>query len=219
LLNEGTGELTPTPQPLDYTAGQVMLTTIRQPGATDATLNAYGPDGSLLWTRPLPAGSSVIPAFTPGTRPGWSLGQGLDAAGEFLIASTDSLSLVDEETGEQRWTTGAACLSEQYSTREAVYVPVRNAYVIDSGGSPACTVDRDTGSVLDTVPIPAGPEHTIFWGLTEAYGYPYDSGPASAYDAASGKVLWTRERADGERWSFDGGYLVSRRGNRIQSIG
>ena len=59
------------------------------------------------------------------------------------------------------------------------------------------------------------------FGLTNLYimGTIDGSTPSAAYSLSTGERLWTLDQADWPWWSFDGGYLVSRVGNHIESIG
>ena len=186
---------------------------------SSSQLSAYSPAGQLLWSRPLAEGSSVSPAYSPGTTPGLVNGYRMPDTGELFILDPSSLTLIDQTTGEVRWTIPTpACMRGDYDTKVGVLDVRRDAFLLPSS-EPECAVSHSTGQSVEAPSLPndrfSGPI-----GLTHRYTYAFGADdPGSAYDLQTGDRLWTRERHDYDSWSFDGGYLVSHHRNHIESIG
>ncbi len=188
--------------------------------APDGTRMQVALDGAgrRLWSRPLTPGSYDVAVFRPGTRPGarFRTAPGTDT---IAVVSRTSVTLVDQVTGDDLWTTSlAGCDPVDFLGLPSAYLDsARGAVTVSFAQDRSCSFDRATGRLLSPTSIPYD-----FWsvlGQRNVYVDPWDTQSGTAYDAATGKTLWTIERHEGERWTFAGGYLIGAFGNTIRSIG
>lgn len=214
ILNLRTGTLSTPVEANNVQAGSQILY-----GTSASRLSAYGADGQVLWSRPLAEGSYVYAVSSPGTMPGFVNGYRMNDTGELLVVDDKSLAAIDQTTGDVRWTTPKpGCMQGSYETIRGVLDVRRDVFLLPSSQA-MCAVSHDTGASVDA---PALPGEGVWGpiGLTHRYSYPFGADdPGSAYDLQTGNRLWTRERHDYDAWSFDGGYLVSKNGNHVESIG
>lgn len=216
ILDPSTGDMQSVTGVPVAPGSQVLLTAMTAAGSA-GRLAAYDSAGNQMWSSPLPDGAHITAALAPGTRT-QTTGTPPDA-GDLVISDQETITLLDESTGKVRWSISrSACgLGLDYLAPTAWLDVRRDAYILTNGSDGSCTVSRDGGTKLDVPALPTT-DFDLF-GLTNSYRYDFDSGPGTAYDLDSGAPLWTHERQPWEKWSFDGGYLISHRGNHIESIG
>lgn len=219
MLDLATGDTSELVGQLAWGMSQVtMATSFPQPDGP-GVLRAYGDDGDVVWWRSFSHEDQLLRAEAPGTSTQVFNGSTPDT-GEFFIVNAQNITLVDQVTGDEKWSTATpSCVTTpQYWPARATLDVRRDAYIVHNGeGVATCVLSRTDGALLDGPSIPGIQSRLL--GLTNLYGYAYASGPGTAYDLQSGATLWTRERKDWESWSFDGGYLISHNGNHIESIG
>jgi hypothetical protein len=174
--------------------------------------------GNEVWSRASDAGISVGRVGLPGDKPA-SLGLN-DGSEITLITEGNQMELIDGPTGEVKWTTDASACAINPASFD------RNApgFILQSDGVlvdpyKGCAFDHETGA-----PVEVGARRdTRELGYTVAYefvggwgtggqrseeGVIPASGTATAVDAITGDVLWTRPIASDERWRQAGGYVV-----------
>jgi outer membrane protein assembly factor BamB len=218
-LQTATTAPVPANMTFSFPMSQILLGWIGSPSDESVELVAYGPDGRKLWSRPAPSSSSVFEAATPGILPGIANSFLTGDTGELFIRGAQTLTLIDQTTGDERWTIPTpACFSERSLGFTAMLDLRRDAFLLASEGS-SCAVSHESGAMIDAPSIPAEGLIHLTFGLTHRYDFPEGAGPGTAHDLESGDLIWTRERLDYEAWEFDGGYLVSHRRNHIESIG
>jgi hypothetical protein len=201
-----------------YDVSSITLRSVQVSDET-STLIAQDADGGRLWTKDVPRNAMIGEIHTADRRPGREYGY--DGTGLLAITDESTLTVVDASTGETEWTVSTAgCKTGPLlGVPETFLDDTRDAYVTVFAMSSVCTMARSTGEQLDEkIPF----EGWTILGTSNTYGYENDFSSATegaAYDRATGDVLWTRLRQPAETWSFEGGYLVSRLGYHIESIG
>lgn len=192
---------------------------LRSVQASDDTITLIAEDanGSELWTRDVAKFAQIAEIRTPDQRPGGRYG--LDGSGLLTITDGSTVTVIDGTTGATQWSASIAdCLPQPGGAPSTTVTDdSRDAYVDIFSFEAVCTMSRADGELLSQkIPL----EGWAVQGSENTYGYdPMSSDDGSAYDRATGDVLWTRPRVGFESWSFDGGYLVSHRQNHIESIG
>lgn len=217
MIRLDTGAATPLPPSSVMSMSRILLgvppaQSYGTPG--DQQITGYALDGSVAWTKQVPSTASVFPATTPGTQM-----FGTPDTGEFFILTKDTIALYDQATGEQRWSAPATCPVVFSGASTATLVVPDDTFMLQTS-SGRCELTHSTGSVV-TLRSGIPSRGADLFGLTNVYTFGYVEGapPASAYSLSTGENLWT---LDDPRWpylSFDGGYLVSKYGNHLESIG
>ncbi|WP_382310069.1 hypothetical protein [Herbiconiux sp. UC225_62] len=218
IVDVNTGEVTDRPATTyyRYAADYALRFT---DSTADRSVVGLDADGNHLWERELPVGTRIDPVLTSDGVPG-ALANRLrsDAPSEWLMVhSPQSLTLVNALTGVEAWTVATGCGADtelpQFSFR--LNEPAATVVLPGSGGAAACSYDLATGSLSEGPAIPENAWEAA--GVANVYGVA--EGTGSAYDAATGEVLWTIPAASGESWDFLGGHLVSWAGTRLTGIG
>lgn len=217
LLDLSTGELSPRDQLTSYryfTGYSIRPSSLDTPSGTPVTLTGLNDSGEQIWTRTEPFGSNTVEAMTvdaePGARASTRVGNG-----QFLIANSQAVTLVDGATGQTIWTANPpACgLRDGYQPLDASLSSDRGAITLDSSEG-SCRFDAATGAQLADASIP--------WNMFRAYGeslvYVVTDGTGTAYDAGSGEAIWTTATSS-YNWLYAGGYLVAFDGTTLRSIG
>ncbi|WBM79310.1 hypothetical protein KIV56_12855 [Cryobacterium breve] len=222
LLNLSTGEISSRPEALyyDFFTGYTI-----RPGGYDTTgypltLTGLDDDGNQIWTRSVPAASSVVEVTTPLVRPGSSDQIGVVGGsdrvgdGQFLVVSPDSVTLVDGLTNDTIWTTGltgCALDHKPYSFFDALRTEGATLIVTATPGR-ACRFDATTGAVLASLP-------PSYWPRTGTVAtYDLRDGTGTATNMQTGATEWSVP-SDADAWFFAGGYLVAQTGNTIVGLG
>jgi len=208
-----TGEPTTVSGQQVSTMSQILVGQPYASGGTPFDLTGYGLDGREVWTKSLPPAGRLFAASTPGDQV-----LGSPDTGQFFIADRATITLFDQQTGDRLWSVPTpTCITNGYGPERAMLDAANDAFVLWSGAD-RCELSRSTGAAagnLASVPM-AGIQ---LFGLTNVYTYDGESAPGSAYDLATGTKLWSIERSGWPSWSFMGGYLVSKNGNHVESIG
>ncbi|MDR6612304.1 hypothetical protein [Leifsonia sp. 1010] len=221
MVDLQTGASSPLPQTvhLYQPMSQVTLGWAASPSDASVELIAYGPDGRKLWTRTAPDSPRVFGAATPGTVPGVVNGYLQVDTGEFFIRGAQTLTLIDQTTGEERWTIPTPACFTDTAVSSPVMLDVRRDAFLLASSEPRCAVSHESGSPVEAPSVTAQGAFYQVFGLANRYDFDGEAEPGTAHDLASGDLIWTRERQDYEAWAFDGGYLISHRRNHIESIG
>jgi hypothetical protein len=222
VLNLSTGEISSRPESLSYDFFTGY--TIREGGydtnGNPLTLTGLDDDGNHIWTRSVPAASSVVEVTTPLVRPGNSdqigVGRGGNRVGDgqFLVVSPDALTLVDGLTNDTIWTTGlTGCALDQtpYSSFDALRIDGATLIVTSASGT-ACRFDATTGAVL------ASPSPGTWASPGTVATYELREGTGTATDMQTGATVWSVP-SDADAWFFAGGYLVAQSGNTVVRLG
>lgn len=178
----------------------------------DGDLTGYALDGSLAWTKRVPNNSQVFRAASPGDQT-----IGTPDTGEFFVADRNTITLYDQATGDELWSVPtSSCVAGTYGVESAMLDAANDAFVL-AVGPERCELSHSAGTLIAR--SDRMPSRVYLFGLTNRYsfGYTEDASPGTAYSLSTGDQLWTHDQSGW--WSFDGGYLVSRLGNRIESIG
>lgn len=217
LLDLDTGETTSIRAQQPTPMSQALVGEARDPQGGPMQVIAYGPDGGKLWTHVTSPSASVFAATTPDTVPAVVNGFQQGDTGELFVADTDLITLLDQSTGEARWSVPTSrCFPAGFQPYDAVLDVGRDAFVLVAGDT-RCALSHETGALVEAPTLPL--QNYTVYGLTHAYTFSGADDPGVAYDLGSGAKIWSRERHDWEGWRFDGGYLVSHRLNHIESIG
>ncbi len=210
------GTVTKSPGISDYHATMYFMTLWGEQAA-DGSSSIVGIDGSgaRLWSRPSAPGSFAVEVQAPGTRPGVVFGRA--STGQLAIIDRTTVTLLDQLTGRVVWTTKGCATQELLGVPTVIADDARNALTVRYPQDTACSFDKNTGKPLAGVGIPFD-DWTLF-GLTNTYGGALVADKGTAYDNATGRLLWSLPKAQGEQWLFAGGYLVRTVGNHLESIG
>lgn len=228
LVDVATGQLVPMDQPwrLRYFMRDVVIKDLSTDNTT--ALSGYDSQGRSLWNRTFASPSQVVEVTMPGALPGPVYDSGnAPGTGWFTVVTATEVALVDEMTGQDVWRTPrTACASgAPLLWGEAQLDTTRGAIVIPFTSGATCSYAVETGALIGTADLPDLANARIIMGDRQLYtylDYPYDGdpGPGSAYDLVTGRRLWTLPRSsEQDYWEFVGGYLVSRRGSHLTSIG
>ncbi|UAJ80454.1 PQQ-binding-like beta-propeller repeat protein [Leifsonia sp. ZF2019] len=218
LIDFQTGQLIRLPAGWEFSSGLEATTLWRTP-APDGTARVAAVDdsGRTLWSRPTAAGSYLAAVGAPGSRAGSSstLGVGTD---KLVVIDRSSVTLVDQTSGDSVWTASlAGCDPVDFLGVPSAYtVSAQAGITVLFPQDRTCTFDAASGRLLRQTTA-LGDSFALV-GERNIYSNPYGSDTGTAYDAATGAILWTRHQ-DGERWMFAGGYLVQAFANRVESIG
>lgn len=218
LLDITTGELSPRDSFISYkyfTGYSIRPSSYSDPVGTPVTLTGLDDAGQQLWQRTEPAGSSTSEVLTvnakPGDRASTQVGNG-----QFLIANSQGVSLVDGVSGATVWSSvPSSCgLSDgAYQTYDATLSSDGSFITVDSYAG-SCRLDSATGAQLAPSAIP--------WNRFRAFGaslvYSVADGMGTAFDAETGETQWTVP-TDSYRWMYAGGYLVALDGSLLKSVG
>lgn len=194
------------------------LITLWTSRAGDGTREETAVDGAgnALWSAHRSGESRTVPVVVPG-----AYADSSQAAqnGRLAVVDDSQVAIVDQLTGRTIWTSDATGC---WSTGDAFVTEVlddasRNAFTVTLYDGTACALDRDTGQPLPDPHIP----HVLLPDLGPANVYQTDwqSRVGTAYDRATGRVLWTLDLDSSEYWDFAGGYLVRLSGNTVRSLG
>ena len=218
-LQTGQSSLVPGNVNVYRPMSRILLGSTQSPPNGQTELVAYGSGGQKLWSRTASQAAQVFPAASPGTVPGLVNGYQTSDTGELFVKDAQTLTLIDQATGAERWAIPIpACFTRMSTLVPAMLDARRDVFLLGSAET-SCAVSHESGAVVDGPSIPVdGPFFQVF-GLTHRYDYDSPAASGAAHDLATGELLWTRERHDFESWRFDGGYLVAGWSNHIESIG
>lgn len=218
-IDLASGAFTRHPEFTDYRLTS-SLVTLWAAGAANGSSDVTALDGSgtAVWTRHVAPGAALVPVSTVASPAG--AGQtDLAQAGQFAIADAAGVTVIDQLSGDTVWTSapGACSASIGRGVVSALADTARNAFTLQLGDSTGCAIDRTTGKALPDLGVPASPLDSL--GPKNTYATSWETRVGTAYDRATGRVLWTVDLDSREYWDFAGGYLVRLHGNRIASIG
>lgn len=213
------GVFTRHPEFTDYKQTS-SLVSLWSAGAADGSsdLTALDGSGTAVWTRHLGQGETLVPVNALAAPPGGGHTD-LAQAGQFAIAGAAGVTVIDQLSGDTVWTSapGACSASIGHGVVSALADTARNAFTLRLGDSSECAIDRATGKELPDLGVPASPVASL--GPKNTYATSWETRVGTAYDRATGRVLWTVDLDSREYWDFAGGYLVRLYGNHIESIG
>ena len=213
-----TGAFTSSPGTSELRDTMSYITLWGVQGANGAWTNvAVDGTGTRLWSRPAAPRSYVTEITTPGSQPGVFGGRATTS--QLAIVDSTTITVLDQITGQVAWTASTSgCGAKDFLGVPAVMVdPARNALTVRYPQDTTCSFDRDTGRQLAGVGIPFN-DFDLF-GMKNTYVGTLASATGTAYDNATGHVLWSLPETQGEQWLFAGGYLVRTDGNHLESIG
>ncbi|NEN06911.1 PQQ-binding-like beta-propeller repeat protein [Diaminobutyricibacter tongyongensis] len=212
------GALTKSPGSSELHATMSFITLWDQQAA-DGSVSYVAVDGSgaRVWSRPATPGAFAVGVGMPGAQPG--IFGGRASTSQLAIVDRTSITVLDQLTGQVAWTASTSgCGAKDFMGIPSVMVdPARNALSVRYQQDTACSFDAKTGKALAGVGVPFN-DWDLF-GLTNTYVGALASDTGTAYDSATGRVLWSLPRAQGEQWLFAGGYLVRTVGDHVESIG
>ncbi|WP_285115547.1 PQQ-binding-like beta-propeller repeat protein [Leifsonia sp. fls2-241-R2A-40a] len=213
FLDVEAGELTPV---LDQQVSPMSQILVGRPYSSEGTssdITGFGLDGRPVWTKSLAPGGFIFTASAPGDQV-----LGSPDTGQFFVADRATITLFDQQTGDQLWSVPTpTCITSGSGPERAMLDAANDAFVLWSGAD-HCELSRATGAAVGNFPSASTGRIELF-GLTNVYTYVGESEPGAAYDLATGKKLWSIDRTGWPSWSFMGGYLVSVHGNHVESIG
>lgn len=208
-----TGEPTAVSGQQVSTMSQILVGRPYASQGTPFDLTGYGSDGHPVWTKSVAPGGFLFAANAPGEQV-----LGSPDTGQFFVADRATITLFDQQTGDQVWSVPTpTCIANGLIPERAMLDAANDAFVLWSGAD-HCELSRTTGAPVGNLDSVSMGGIQLF-GLTNVYTYDGESQPGAAYDLTTGTRLWSIERTGWPSWSFVGGYLVSRRGNHIESIG
>jgi hypothetical protein len=215
-IDLATGAVTTSPGRADY-RGAMYFMTLWDEQAADGSSSFVGVDGAgaRLWSRPATPGSFAVEVHAPGTRPGVTFGRA--STGQLAIVDRTSVTVLDQLTGRVAWTTKGCATQELLGVPTVISDEARSALTVRYAQDTACSFDKNTGRQLAGVGIPF--DDWDLFGQTNTYGGALAADTGTAYDNATGRLLWSLPKVQGEQWLFAGGYLVKIVGNRVESIG
>jgi len=184
MVDLQTGASLPLPQNvhLYQPMSQIILGWAASPSDASVELIAYGPDGRKLWTRMAPDSSRVFGAATPGTVPGTVNGYLQVDTGEFFIRGAQTLTLIDQMTGDERWTIPTpACFTDTAVSSPVMLDVHRDAFLLASS-EPSCAVSHESGSTVDAPSVPAQGSFSQVFGLANRYDFGGEAEPGTAHD-------------------------------------
>lgn len=230
VLDLSTGELISMDD--DFRTTQVMRDVLLNEdyGSTPRLLRAYDLTGRPLWSTTLSTGASIDEIVGTGTRPGGNSWSSPTGTGLLVLRDQDKLSLVDQATGNEIWRVQTPdCVGPGVGRGRPLLDTVHNAVVFFSGTS-VCSLSLSDGTILSQATKPDWT--TLVTGTRNFYTLPMnihgdlddippidEAQPGTAYSLSTGKQLWVWQRRGENSFSFDGGYLVSQRGNHLESVG
>lgn len=214
VLNLTTGEISLRQEFLsyDFFTGYTIRPADYDTEGNPRTLTGLDDEGNQLWKREIPAGSSTTEVLTPTVRPGSSSQVG---NGRFLIASADSLTLVDGLTNATIWTThpGSCDLTDTASLGLGALVSADGStLVVNTLSENACRFDAVTGTTAEA------PSQANWSNPGNSATYELRDGIGTSTDWQTGETEWSTP-SDADAWLVAGGQLVARKGNTITAIG
>lgn len=220
VLNLATGEYSPRPQPFlyDFFTGVTVRSQQADPSAMTHSYTALDDEGNPLWERTEPSGSQLKEVVTAAATPGKnSLDQ--TGNGQLVLLSRDAAELIDGDTGATMWKTATTDCG----------------FTSNGTGGDAARESADDGSITilqygDTIrscrvdASRAVPVENASFSVQARYDYGTSSryqlvdGQFSAVDLATGGTVWAIDSA-ANGVLFAGGYLVTKEGATLRSVG
>jgi len=227
LVNAATGDLISGDEPfrVTYAMRDVLVDDDYQNPVS--TVRGYDAQGHRLWERTFGPAASLQEVGMLGSRPGMLSPGAADSigAGWFVVSTSSDVALVDESTGQDVWRVPLSTCGDGQQDGTPILDTVRAAIIVRYSTGTLCSYSLDSGSVISSGSYADQSIPGLFVGSHNLYGYPQEpytnaGQPGSAWDLATGKLLWTLPRISFlTQWEFDGGYLVSRTGTHLESIG
>jgi hypothetical protein len=220
VLDLSTGEYSPRSQPFEYDffTGVTVRSEQADPSAMTHGYTALDDEGNPLWERTEPSGSQLMEVVTAAATPGRT---SLDQTGnsQLVLVSGDGAELIDGVTGATMWKTATTDCG----------------FTSNGTGGDAARESADDGSITvveygDTIrscrvdASGAVPVENASFSVQARYDYGTSSryqlvdGRLTAVDMASGDTVWAIDSA-ANGVLFAGGYLVTKEGATLRSVG
>jgi hypothetical protein len=220
VLDLSTGEYSPRSQPFEYDffTGVTVRTNRTDSSAAAHSYTGLDDAGNALWERTEPIdsrlGEVVIAGATPGKTSFDQTGNG-----QLVLLSRDRAELIDGATGATIWKTATADCGFQ---ADGIGADIARQGIGDDSvtvieyGDPTLSCHVDSSGVVPVKNAPIDARTRYDYGTS--HRYQLLDGQLSAVDLGTGGIVWTVDSA-ANGVLFAGGYLVTKEGATLRSVG